>query len=110
MSQFEEIAKDFIYKDATKMRNMLNEIVDGATFYKSKDIDIEYQWYGDQTYYFVKDLKNQFYYIVTWYKSGEIGCILFQGEIIDKQEFNDFYNFLRTQYAKWILEKEKRND
>lgn len=106
MNKWEEITGDFDLTHLNKIKSMLNEMVKGSTFYRSKDVDIKHFWYADQTYYFIKDLKNQFYYIITWYKSGEIGCILFQGEIIDKNEFDYFYYFLRKEYGKWILEKD----
>ena len=61
-------------------------------------------WYADQTYYFVTNREEEFLYIITWYKSrGAIGCILFQGEIIDKSDFEYFYNFLKEEHGKWIL-------
>ena len=88
-----------------KMREMLNELTNiGSVNYETKDIKIERMWYADQTYYYVTHKEEEFLYIITWYKSrGAISCILFQGEIIDKNDFEYFYNFLREEYEKWIL-------
>ena len=96
----------------TKVRNVLIEMTEfretNPIDYKTKDIEIKQEYYADQHYFYITDLKNQFLYIVTWYKGGaEFGCILFQGEIIDKEDFERFYRFLLREYGKWHMEKYK---
>ena len=95
-----------------KIRDILKEMTNLCDVvpidYKTKDIEIKHECYADQFYFYITSLKNQFLYIVTWYKSrGNISCILFQGEVIDKNEFEYFYKFLLREYGKWHMEKYK---
>lgn len=100
--------KNFCDNQFMKMRHVLEEITNYGDDYKTKGIEIEYRYYADQKYYFVTDLNNEFLYIVTWYKGrGNISCILFQGELIDKAEFEDFYKFLLKEYKNWFIKQQK---
>ena len=84
-------------KKCMKLRDILIELTDNQN-YNSKRFEIEYKWYADNTYFFITNKEDAFYYIVTWYKSrGETECILFQGRPIWEDEMDYLLERLRKE-------------
>jgi hypothetical protein len=92
-----------------KLRQYYYDYVSDKGSISVGDFDLYYEWYNEETYLFIEDKKNEFRYLMTWYKQRRAtGIVLFQGDPITRDEMEYLLKGLKVAFKKNKVKRNKK--